>query len=266
MTARDAASTRNARENTPFGAYYQRDIPRPDPLLMETGPGTPMGEYLRRFWQPVCLTEQLTDVPLAIRIMGEDLVAFRDGSGQIGVLNRYCSHRGASLEYGRIGDKGIRCCYHGWAFDVDGKILEIPGEPPESRLKDSFHHGAYPAFDFHGIVHAYMGPPELKPDFTAAEIFDISGVEFAAHALPLNNNWLQTHENNVDPVPHRLPALTLRGLFHRPHRLHAEARLAHHGGRQRRDVHLDAACRRRLGLGAQPALPGAEPGLCPLAL
>jgi len=200
-SAKDPVSIRNTPDNVPFGAYHQRDIPRPDPLLSETGPGTPMGEYLRRFWQPVCLTEQLTDVPLAIRIMSEDLVAFRDRSGQNGVLNRYCSHRGASLEYGRLDDeKGIRCCYHGWAFDVDGRILDIPGEPTESPLKTSFHHGAYPTLEFHGIVHAYMGPPELKPDFTAADIFDIPDVEFAAHALPLNNNWLQTHENNVDPV------------------------------------------------------------------
>ena len=94
-----------------------------------------MGELMRRFWQPVWLASELTDVPLAIRILGEDLVAFRDKADRIGVLARHCAHRGTSLEYGIISDRGLRCCYHGWLFDVDGTILETPGEPPNSRLK-----------------------------------------------------------------------------------------------------------------------------------
>ena len=200
MTVQDTASTKRELGNVQYGAYYQREIPGPDPVLQEAGPGTPMGEYLRRFWQPVCLSEQLTDLPHAIRIMSEDLVAFRDRSGQIGVLNRYCSHRGTSLEYGRISENGIRCCYHGWHYDVDGKVLDIPGEPAGSRLKDSFCHGAYPAFEYHGLVFAYMGPPELKPHFQMYDLLEVPGAEYAAFALPFDGNWMNANENGMDPV------------------------------------------------------------------
>ena len=149
-----------------YAGYCLRDIPEEDPELTHTGPGTPMGEHLRHFWQPVCLSENLTDLPHAIRIMGEDLVAYRDKSGQVGVLHRHCSHRGTSLEYGIVSERGIRCCYHGWLFDADGTILVTPGEPPNSKLKDSFLHGAYPALEKGGLVFAYMGPAELQPDLS----------------------------------------------------------------------------------------------------
>ena len=157
MAVREISSAATEPKNQRYGAYYTREIPSPDPYLTETRPGTPMGEYMRRFWQPVCLSEELTDLPKAVKIMHEDLVAFRDKSGKVGVLQRYCSHRGTSLEYGVVSEKGIRCCYHGWLFDVDGTILETPGEPEGSKLKDNLFHGAYPAMEYHGIVHAYMG-------------------------------------------------------------------------------------------------------------
>jgi phenylpropionate dioxygenase-like ring-hydroxylating dioxygenase large terminal subunit len=99
---------------------------------------------MRRFWQPVCYSDELKDLPLGVRILGEDLVAFRDGSGAVGLLELHCPHRGTSLELGLVGAKGIRCCYHGWLFDVDGAILETPGEPAISTLKDRLCHGAYP--------------------------------------------------------------------------------------------------------------------------
>ena len=106
----------------PYDACHKTAIPGYDPEITSTDPGTPMGEYMRKHWHPVCLSEELTDVPKAIRILGEDLVALRDRSGTIGVLQRHCSHRGTSLEYGIIQPKGIRCCYHGWVYDVDGTI------------------------------------------------------------------------------------------------------------------------------------------------
>ena len=111
-----------------------------------------MGEYMRKFWHPVCLSEELTDVPKAIRILGEDLVAFRDrfGAGSA-YLQRHCSHRGTSLEYGIIQPKGIRCCYHGWVYDIDGMILEMPAEPKDSKIYDTVVHGAYPAFERSGL-------------------------------------------------------------------------------------------------------------------
>ena len=121
----------NVHQQTPrqaYSGYHLRDVPAEDAELTHVGPGTPCGEYMRRFWQPVCLSQELTDLPHAVRILGEDLVAFRDKSGDVGVLHRHCSHRGTSLEYGIVAEHGIRCCYHGWLFDIDGTILETPGE------------------------------------------------------------------------------------------------------------------------------------------
>src|SRR6201995_543778 len=122
--------------STAYGAYHHRERPADDEELPRGGPGTPCGEYLRRFWQPVILSDELRDLPRRLRIMGEDLVVFRDRSGAAGLLELHCPHRGTSLEFGLISDKGIRCCYHGWRFDVDGTILETPGEPADSTLKD----------------------------------------------------------------------------------------------------------------------------------
>ena len=119
--------------------------------------------------------EQLTDLPMAVRIMGEDLVVFRDLSGHVGLLHRQCSHRRTSLEYGVIAEHGIRCCYHGWLFDVDGTILETPGEPEDSPIRHNLAHGAYPALEYKGLVFAYMGPPEKKPEFPIYDTMDMPG-------------------------------------------------------------------------------------------
>lgn len=186
-------------KHMPFGGYYKRDVPGPDTELTHTGPGTPMGEYMRRFWQPVCLSEQLADLPKAIRILGEDLVAFRDKRGRVGVLHRHCSHRGASLEYGIITEDGIRCCYHGWHYGLDGTLLETPCEPAESRLKETVCHGAYPAFERDGLVFAYMGAPDAKPEFP---VFDAYTQPKGTRLVPFSNiypcNWLQVFENIMD--------------------------------------------------------------------
>ena len=152
MTARGETVT------VPYCGYLQAGPPPPDDAQMtRVGPGTPCGKFLRRFWHPVAMSSEINDLPVALRILGEDLVAFRDKRGQIGVLHRHCSHRGTSLEYGIVSERGIRCCYHGWLYDVDGTILETPGEPPDSKLKDSFYHGAYPAIEYKGLVFTYMG-------------------------------------------------------------------------------------------------------------
>jgi nitrite reductase/ring-hydroxylating ferredoxin subunit len=150
---------------TRFGGYYHRDIPAEDVELTHIGPDTPCGEYFRRFWQPVCFSDELRDLPRRIKILGEELVVFRDRSGAVGLLELHCPHRGTSLEFGLVGAKGIRCCYHGWLFDVDGAILETPGEPADSTLKDRLCHGAYPTHEAHGIVFAYLGPPDERPPF-----------------------------------------------------------------------------------------------------
>jgi nitrite reductase/ring-hydroxylating ferredoxin subunit len=187
--------------NQAYSAYYHRERPEEDRELAHVGPGTPCGEYLRRFWQPVITSEELRELPRRLRIMGEDLVAFRDRSGAVGLLELHCPHRGTSLEFGLIGDKGIRCCYHGWLFDVDGRILETPGEPPDSTLKDRLYHGAYPVIEYRGLVFAYMGPPDKKPAFPILDTYDLPGYQLVAmpgYIWPCN--WLQVKENSMDPA------------------------------------------------------------------
>jgi phenylpropionate dioxygenase-like ring-hydroxylating dioxygenase large terminal subunit len=176
-----------------------RETPAPDPELTQTGPGTPMGEYMRLFWQPVCLSEELTDLPKAITVMSEELVAFRDRAGRVGVLQRHCPHRGASLEFGIVQKMGIRCSYHGWLFDVDGTVLETPCEAPSSPRKDTVSQGAYPAFERDGLVFAYLGPPNLKPKFPE---YDSYSLPAETRLVPFSNiypcNWLQVCENIMD--------------------------------------------------------------------
>ena len=133
------------------------------------GPGTPAGEWFRRFWHPVFVADELGDLPKAIRILGKDLVIFHDRSGRVGLLELHCSHRGTSLEFGQIEEHGIRCCYHAWLYDVDGAILETPGEPADSTPKDRLCHGAYPTLEYNGLVFAYMGPPDKRPEFPSLD-------------------------------------------------------------------------------------------------
>ncbi len=192
-----------SERSTPGGAYrgyYHSAVPAEDSELTHVGPGTPGGELLRRYWQPVALSARVTDVPLAIRILGEDLVAFRDRRGRVGVLHRHCAHRGASLEFGIVGERGIRCCYHGWLYDVDGRILETPGEPADSPIRERFCQGAYPAREFEGLVFAYLGPPERVPGFAAFDTYEEPGNRLVAFALTNPCNWLQLHENMMDPI------------------------------------------------------------------
>ena len=184
----------------PYGAYHHRDATEPDPLLTRVERATPCGEYLRRFWQPVALVKDLEDVPVAVRILGEDLVIFRDGGGHIGLLERHCSHRNTSLEFGRIRERGIQCCYHGWHYDVDGTILDIPTEKPGSTLKDRLFHGAYPVHPFNGLVFAYMGPPDQKPAFPCYDFMEFPGELFEPGQWSVPCNWLQVRENTQDPV------------------------------------------------------------------
>ena len=186
---------------SPYDAYHHRGMPPEDEELTRVGPGTPCGEYLRRFWQPVILTSELNDLPVKLKILGEELVVFRDGSGEIGLLELHCPHRGTSLEFGLIGEKGIRCCYHGWLFGCDGEILETPGEPTASTLKEKLCHGAYPVREHMGLVFAYMGPPEKRPPFPVLDTWDLPGYRQVARAPTFwDCNWLQVKENSMDPA------------------------------------------------------------------
>jgi len=196
-----AMATRAPFLGKAYSAYHHRERPAEDEELSRVGPGTPCGEYLRRFWQPVVLSEDLRDLPRRLRILGEDLVAFRDKRGAVGLLELHCPHRGTSLEFGLVGEKGIRCCYHGWLFDVDGTILETPGEPPDSTLKDRLFHGAYPVHEYQGLVFAYMGPPEAQPDFPILDTYELPGYQLAPRQGTVwPCNWLQVKDNSMDPA------------------------------------------------------------------
>src|SRR5438046_2565285 len=134
-------------------------------LLSHVGPGTPGGDYLRRYWQPVGLSTEVTpgSKPLQVRILGEDLVLFRDNQGRPGLLGLRCSHRLTSLAYGRVEDGGLRCPFHGWVYDVNGHCLEQPAEPEGSTFRDRIRHPSYPCAELGGVVFAYLGPPAKQP-------------------------------------------------------------------------------------------------------
>ena len=192
--------SRASCDNVKFGGYHVRRH-SPDAELTQVGPCTDGGEYLRRFWHPIALADELpSDVPLALRVLGEDLVLFRDLSGRLGLLHRACSHRGASLEYGALTERGIRCCYHGWSYDVDGTILETPADP-DNRVRVNVCHGAYPTREHAGLIFAYLGPPDELPELPIYDSWvhpaDNELVPFKLH-YPCN--WLQCHENTADPI------------------------------------------------------------------
>jgi 5,5'-dehydrodivanillate O-demethylase oxygenase subunit len=170
-------------------------------MLTRVGPGTPAGALLRRYWMPVAASGELTDdKPIqAVRLLGEDLVVYRDKTGRYGVVGEHCPHRKASLAFGRVDEEGIRCRYHGWKFDCEGKCLEQPAEPEESGFKDKIKHVAYPVEKLGGLLWAYLGP-EPRPllprwDVLAWE----NGKRWIEKHEVYNCNWLQPMENSVDP-------------------------------------------------------------------
>ncbi|MEX0366293.1 MAG: aromatic ring-hydroxylating dioxygenase subunit alpha [Ruegeria sp.] len=172
----------------------------PDPELTEVGPGTPCGEYLRRYWLPVAMTDQVSDLPYRIRILGEDLVLFREkGEGKLGLTHLHCCHRNMSLEFGIVEEGGIRCSYHGWKYGLDGTILETPCEPPASQVKNRTCLGAYPVIEFKGLAFAYLGPPQTTPPFPVMDTFDEEGDEMLPYLITSPCNWLQVMENAWDP-------------------------------------------------------------------
>jgi nitrite reductase/ring-hydroxylating ferredoxin subunit len=187
-----------------FCGYHQNWQGRSMASLAETGAGTTCGEYLRRYWHPVFITSALGDRPTLIKIMGEELVLFRDQSGQYGLVHKKCPHRRASLEYGRCEPRGIRCCYHGWVFDVDGTVLDIPGEPVESvsaiNVKSNVRLGAYPVKEYKGLLFAYLGPAEELPEFPDYDAYHIPEMTMTPYAAPFQCNWIQVLDAIVDPV------------------------------------------------------------------
>lgn len=169
-------------------------------LLTESGPGTAGGHVLRQYWQPAALTEELQSKrpAVAVTLMNEELVLFADEQGQLGLIGRYCPHRGVDLSFGRLEDGGLRCPLHGWLFDVEGSCLETPAEPAASTLHTRIAHTSYPVVERNGIVWAYLGGGE-PPSFPALD----SMVAPSSHVFSFKGmwgcNWLQSHEVGIDP-------------------------------------------------------------------
>ena len=171
-------------------------------LLIRVGRGTPCGELLRRYWHPVAAAGELTqEKPIkAVKILGEELVVYRDKRGQHGLVGEHCPHRLASLTYGRVDDEGIRCPYHGWKFDSTGKCLEQPAEPVNSTFKDRIKQVAYPVEALGGLIFAYLGP-EPKPLLPRWDVLVWeNGKRWIVKESIIDCNWLQPMENSVDPA------------------------------------------------------------------
>ena len=141
-------------------------------ILTQVGPGTPMGEVMRRYWMPALLSAEIPTPdcpPVRVKLLGEVLVAFRDSQGRIGLLDEFCPHRLASLFIGRNEECGLRCVYHGWKYDVDGSCVDMPNEPADSNFKDKIHITAYPTLEQGGVIWAYMGPADKRPESPGME-------------------------------------------------------------------------------------------------
>ena len=202
------------------GTAYGRPAPKHRAELTEVGAGTSMGELLRRYWHPVGLASDANATPTLVKVLGEELVLFRDGTGRAGLVHPRCAHRGASLYYGKTEERGIRCCYHGWLFDVEGRFLEAPCEPDGgARFSTTVRQPWYPVEERYGLVFAYLGPPEKKPVLPRYEALETlqpgETVEADGNSIGgggpvvIPCNWLQHYENLVDPFH----VVVLHGTF-----------------------------------------------------
>ena len=179
--------------------------------LTRTNDGTPMGDLMRRYWIPALLSYELSEPdcpPVRVRLLGEDLVAFKDSNSRIGLVGEFCPHRGTSLWLGRNEECGLRCIFHGWKFDVEGNCVDMMNEPPESTHKEEVKIAAYPTIEEGGVIWAYMGPKDRTPDLPKFEWTQVPDI----HRLVTKNrqqcNWLQALEGGIDtahaPILHRL--------------------------------------------------------------
>ncbi len=175
--------------------------PEENERLVRVGPGTPGGEMLRRYWQPALLSSDIPEkdgAPIRVRIMGEDLIAFRDTNGKVGLVDAYCPHRRAPLFFGRNEDGGLRCVYHGWKFDASGTCVDMPSEPPDSLFKTKVTIKAYPAYEAGGMVWTYMGPPEKQPPLPNYEWLRVPQTHCRVSKTFEHANWLQALEGGMD--------------------------------------------------------------------
>jgi phthalate 4,5-dioxygenase oxygenase subunit len=171
--------------------------------LCRIGPGTPMGNLMRQYWLPAIRSDELGEpdgAPLRVRLLGEDLIGFRTSSGQIGLVQNNCPHRGASLFFGRNEESGLRCVYHGWKFDVSGACVDMPNEPAESDFRTKVRAVAYPTRERNGIVWAYMGPHSTPPPLPDFEANMLGGDDCVISIIHRPCNWMQGWEGEMDTV------------------------------------------------------------------
>jgi phenylpropionate dioxygenase-like ring-hydroxylating dioxygenase large terminal subunit len=177
--------------------------PEENELLTRTGADTPMGQLARRYWLPALLSEELPEpdgAPVRVKLMGEQLVAFRATDGRVGLLNEFCPHRGASLVLARNEENGLRCIYHGWQIGCDGTVLDTPTEKPGSTFKERLHQTAYPTREAGGMVWTYMGPPAQEPPFPAFPWNTIPASHVYSVKILQESNFVQGLEGGLDPI------------------------------------------------------------------
>ena len=192
------------------GSAYELPPPSFDADLVTVAKGTPAGEMLRRYWHPVALSAEIKDLPVQVRALGEDIILFRTPGGAIGAVHPRCAHRGTNLFHGKVEERGIRCCYHGWLFDTEGRCLEQPCEPQGGLKRQNYRQPWYPAEERYGLVFAYLGPLAAKPALPRYDVLENLGPEMMLYANGdsigsggperMCCNWFQTHENVMDPL------------------------------------------------------------------
>ncbi len=170
-------------------------------LLCRVEGEAPMGQLMRRHWMPACMSEEVREPdgpPVRARLFGEDLVVWRDTQGRLAVMDEHCPHRRASLVLGRNEECGLRCLYHGWKVDVEGNVLEMPSEPPQSAMKAKVKHTTYPSREAGGFVWVYMGPPAEMPEFEAPAFAPVPGARVSIVKVQVDCNWAQILEGAID--------------------------------------------------------------------
>ena len=188
----------SARELRPFSGYHNRPAPNDDSFITQVGPGTPGGEYLRRYWHPFLLASEVKDLPVPVRLLGEDLIAFRDSEGLIGMVDAYCPHRRAPMFFGRNEECGLRCVYHGWKFNRDGDCVDMPSEPAGTPLQARVKIKAYPAIEKGGVIWTYMGPRESVPPAPEYEWMRAPASHRFVSKTFEHCNYLQALEGGLD--------------------------------------------------------------------
>src|SRR6267143_1394412 len=215
-------------------------------LLTRVGRGTPIGELFRRYWLPVLLGEELPEpdcAPVRVKLLGERLIAFRDTQGRIGLIEEFCAHRGVSLWFGRNEENGIRCPYHGWKYDVTGQCVDLPSEPDESGMRKNIKLKSYPAIERAGVIWAYLGPADKKPEEPAYEWTQVPPAHRYVSKRLQETNYMQAMEGALDSIHsgflHRHSVVpiddehcwTFSVDYHPARALTAAEREAAHGGR-----------------------------------